>query len=75
MNKTIFAKLQDILIITDILHTIVAILHKERAKPASLFLGYGLLVFSILGCLLEPVSGFWLFFQALIFIFSSKNSR
>lgn len=47
---------------------------KKEQKPAPLLLGYELLVFSILGCLLDPMSGFWLFIpQAFIIIFSNKS--
>ena len=47
---------------------------KKEQKPAPAFLGYYLLIFSILGCLVVPVSGFWLFIpQALIIIFADRK--
>lgn len=30
---------------------------RREQEPAPLFLGYGLLIFSLIGCLFEPVSG------------------
>lgn len=49
-------------------------INKEQ-KPAPLSLGYSLLVFSILGCFIVPVSGFWLFIpQASIIIFAKGNT-
>jgi hypothetical protein len=48
---------------------------KKEQKPIPLFLGYNLLILSIIGCLLEPASGFWLFIpQALIIIFAKKKT-
>jgi hypothetical protein len=45
---------------------------EQRAAPA--FLGYSILLLSVLGCLVEPVSGFWLFIpQALIIIFANRK--
>jgi hypothetical protein len=47
---------------------------KKTQKPAPLFLGYYLLAFSILGCLIAPVSGFWLILaQALIIILAKRK--
>jgi hypothetical protein len=49
---------------------------KKEQKPAPLSFGYSLLVFTILGCMIEPGSGFWLFLpQALIIIFANKKKR
>lgn len=48
-------------------------INKEQL-PAPLFLGYALLIFSILGCFIVPISGFWLFIpQALIIIFAKRK--
>jgi len=48
---------------------------KREQKPAPLSLGYGMLAFSIFGCIVVPVSGFWLFIpQALIIIIGNKNN-
>lgn len=48
-------------------------INKEQ-MPAPLFLGYSLFVFSIVGCFIVPLSGFWLFIpQALIIIFAKKK--
>ena len=47
-------------------------INKEQI-PAPLFLGYTLLTFSIAGCFIVPLSGFWLFIpQALIIIFAKR---
>jgi hypothetical protein len=47
---------------------------KKEQKPAPLFLGYDLLVLSVIGCIIVPVSGFWLFIpQALIIIFAKRK--
>lgn len=49
---------------------------KREQKPAPLALGYALLVFSVVGCLFVPVSGFWLFIpQALIIIFARRQKK
>jgi hypothetical protein len=49
---------------------------KREQKPAPLSFGYSLLVFTILGCIVEPGSGFWLFLpQALIIIFANKKVK
>lgn len=46
---------------------------KQTQQPLPLFLGYTLLVFSIVGCLIVPVSGFWLFIpQALIIMLAKR---
>ncbi len=48
-------------------------INKEQ-MPAPLFLGYALLIFSVLGCFIMPVSGFWLFIpQALIIVFAKRK--
>jgi hypothetical protein len=48
---------------------------KREQKPAPLFFGYSLLVFTIFGCIVEPGSGFWLILpQALIIIFANKKN-
>ena len=49
-------------------------INKEQ-MPAPLFLGYSLFVFSIVGCFIVPLSGFWLFIpQALIIIFAKSET-
>ena len=49
---------------------------KREQKPAPLSLGYSLLIISILGCIIMPVSGFWLFLpQALIIIIANKREK
>ena len=46
----------------------------KEQKPAPKFLGYAILLFAIIGCVLEPISGFWLFLpQAFIIIFPGKH--
>ncbi len=47
---------------------------KKEQKPAPLFFGYQMLVLAILGCIIEPISGFWLFIpQAIIIIVANKR--
>ena len=47
---------------------------RKEQKPAPLFLGYFILLFTIIGCIIEPASGFWLFLpQAIIIIYSNKK--
>lgn len=47
---------------------------KREGLPAPLFLGYALLVFSVVGCIIIPFSGFWLFIpQALIILFAKRG--
>lgn len=42
---------------------------RKEQKPAPLSLGYCILAFAVVGCLVEPISGFWLFLpQALVII-------
>jgi len=49
---------------------------KREQKPAPLYLGYGMLIFSIFGCIVVPKSGFWLFIpQALIIIIGNKKQK
>lgn len=49
---------------------------KEEQKPAPSFLGYYMLLFAMIGCLIIPVSGFWLFIpQAIIIIGANKNKH
>ena len=59
-----------IILLGQVLHYYI----KKEQKPAPLFLGYSMLVLAIFGCIVEPVSGFWLFLlQALIIIFANKK--
>lgn len=47
---------------------------KREQKPAPLFLGYSMLIFAVIGCIMNPVSGFWIFIpQALIIINANKK--
>lgn len=49
---------------------------KKEQKPAPLFLGYGILVFAVVGCILEPISDFWLFLpQALVIIAANRKKK
>lgn len=49
---------------------------KKEQKPAPLFLGYCILVFAVVGCIVEPISGFWLFLpQALVIIASNRKRK
>lgn len=46
---------------------------KENTKPISKSLGVYLLLLTVIGCIMMPVSGFWLVLpQALIIIFASR---
>ncbi|MDR2870543.1 MAG: DUF6463 family protein [Deferribacteraceae bacterium] len=48
---------------------------KRDQRPAPLFFGYSMLIFAILGAIVIPVSGFWLFIpQALIIIIANKKA-
>jgi hypothetical protein len=48
---------------------------KRVGESAPLWLGYGLLIMSVCGCIVDPVSGFWLIVpQALIIIMSKRKS-
>jgi len=48
---------------------------KETQKPLPASLGYNLLAITILGCIIVPVSGFWLFIpQALIVIIANRKA-
>lgn len=47
---------------------------RKEQKPAPAFIGYAILLITIIGCILEPISGFWLFLpQAIIIIYSNIN--
>ncbi len=47
---------------------------KREQRPSPLHVGYFLLILGIFGCLVEPVSGFWLVFpQALIIILAKRK--
>ena len=59
-----------IILLGQVLHIYI----KKEQKPAPLSFGYSLLILTILGCIVEPFSGFWLFLpQALIIIFANKK--
>jgi hypothetical protein len=59
-----------IIILGHVLHYYI----KREQKPAPVFLGYYLLGISVIGCIVIPVSGFWLFIpQALIILFARRN--
>ncbi|MCC8153777.1 MAG: DUF6463 family protein [Tannerellaceae bacterium] len=46
----------------------------ETKKPAPVFIGYVLLLFSIMLCIIMPISGAWLFIpQAIIILFANKD--
>lgn len=48
-------------------------IHKEQ-RPAPRFLGYALMALSVLGCIVLPVSGFWLFIpQAAIILLAKRK--
>ena len=48
---------------------------KESQKPLPVSLGYYLLAITVIGCLMMPVSGFWLVLpQAIVIIVSRKKA-
>ena len=56
-------------------HLLHYYINKEQ-QPAPDLLGYWLLGLGIIGCIIMPVSGFWLFFpQALIILANNKRRR
>jgi len=58
-----------IIILGQILHYYI----KKEQKPAPPFLGYWLLGLSVIGCIIAPATGFWLFIpQALIILFAKR---
>lgn len=46
---------------------------KQCRQPAPLFLGYTLLALSVIGCIIVPVSGFWLFIPQGVIIVLAKR--
>ena len=49
---------------------------KKTQAPAPESFGWYLLIFSVIGCVIFPVSGFWLFIpQALIIIFANRRLK
>jgi uncharacterized membrane protein len=59
-----------IIILGHVLHYYI----KKTQKPAPILLGYYLLGLSVIGCIIIPASGFWLFIpQALIILFAKQN--
>jgi len=59
-----------IIILGQVLHHYI----KKEQKPAPKFLGYWLLGVPIIGCIIAPVTGFWLFIpQALIILFAKPS--
>jgi len=48
----------------------------KTSRPAPLFIGYGMLAFSVIGCIIMPTSGFWLFIpQAIIILIANKRGN
>ncbi|MDR2495676.1 MAG: DUF6463 family protein [Tannerellaceae bacterium] len=48
---------------------------KRVGEAAPLWLGYGLLIMSVAGCIVDPLSGFWLILpQAFIIIMAKRRS-
>lgn len=49
---------------------------REQNSPAPKWLGYALLTFAAIGCVIVPVSGFWLFLpQGAIILRAKRNGR
>lgn len=49
---------------------------KETKSPAPRSVGWSLMVVSIAGCIVEPVSGFWLFLpQAAIIVLAGRKEK
>lgn len=48
----------------------------KTSLPAPVFIAYGMLAFALIGCIVMPFSGFWLFIpQALIIIIANKRNK
>ena len=61
-----------IIILGHLLHVYI----KKEQKPAPIVLGYYLLGLSVIGCIIEPVSGFWVFPpQAVIILFANRSDK
>lgn len=59
-----------IIMLGQLLHVFI----QKTQEPAPKFLCYSIMTISIIGCILIPASGFWLFIpQALIILFPAKN--
>jgi len=59
-----------IIIFGQVLHIYI----KKEQKPAPVTLGYWLLGLSVIGCIIAPATGFWLFIpQALIILFAKTQ--
>ena len=59
-----------LIILGHVLHHYIS----REQKPVPRFIGYYFLGLSVVGCIIVPVSGFWLFIpQALIIIFAKRN--
>jgi len=48
---------------------------RKTYKPAPKFLGYFLLIISLIGGLIVPISGFWLFVPQALIIIMAKERR
>lgn len=48
---------------------------RKEQKPAPVFLGYSILLLTIIGCIIEPVSGFWLFCRKQLLLFIQIKNR
>ena len=60
-----------IIILGQVLHHYI----KKEQKPAPKFLGHWLLGLSVIGCIIAPATGFWLFIpQALIILFAKESA-
>lgn len=47
---------------------------KDTGRPAPMFSGVFLLVFSVIGCIMAPATGFWLFIpQAVVIIVANRR--
>jgi len=61
-----------VIILGQVLHYYI----KKEQQPAPKLLGYWLLGLGIIGGIIVPVSGFWLFIpQALIILFAKRDSK
>lgn len=48
---------------------------REQNKPVPAYVGYYLLILTIIGCLMMPISGFWLVLPQALIILQANRSK